>query len=30
MEEKYDGMFKDMQKQIHELRKSQAGPSHQL
>jgi hypothetical protein len=30
MEEKYDGMFEYMQKHIHELRQSQAGPSHQL
>jgi hypothetical protein len=30
LEEKYDGMFMSMQKQIHELRQTQAGPSHQL
>jgi hypothetical protein len=30
LEEKYDGMFMSMQKQIQELRQSQAGPSHQL
>jgi hypothetical protein len=30
LEEKYDGMFMSMQKQIQELRQTQAGPSHQL
>jgi hypothetical protein len=30
MEYKYDGMFEYMQKQIHELRQSRAGQSHQL
>jgi hypothetical protein len=30
LEEKYDGMFLSMQKQIQELRQTQAGPSHQL
>jgi hypothetical protein len=30
MEENYDGIFKDMQKQIHELRQSPARLSHQL
>jgi hypothetical protein len=28
LEEKYDGMFMSMQKQIQELRQTQAGPSH--
>jgi hypothetical protein len=30
LEEKYDGMFMSIQKQIQELRQTQAGPSHQL
>jgi hypothetical protein len=30
LKEKYDGMFMSMQKQIQELRQSQARPSHQL
>jgi hypothetical protein len=30
LKEKYDGMFISMQKQIQELRQTQAGPSHQL
>jgi hypothetical protein len=30
LEEKYDGMFMSMQKQIQELRQTQAGQSHQL
>jgi hypothetical protein len=30
LEEKYDGMFMSMQKQIQELRQTQAGPSHPL
>jgi hypothetical protein len=30
LEEKYDGMFMSMHKQIQELRQTQAGPSHQL
>jgi hypothetical protein len=30
LEEKYDRMFMSMQKQIQELRQTQAGPSHQL
>jgi hypothetical protein len=30
LEENYDGMFMSIQKQIQELRQSQAGPIHQL